>query len=72
MLELSPGKPLRHAMHLDVSVPRDRAAARVSAAVAAGGRVVEDTAPESWILQDRAGNKVGVAAWPDGASTSSN
>jgi len=36
--------------------------------VAAGGTVVEDAgAPGAWILADRSGNKVCIAAWPDGA-----
>jgi len=68
MQELDVAKPLRHAMHVDVSVGRERAAARVAAAVAAGGRVVDGSgAPGGWILADRAGNKVCIAAWPDGA-----
>lgn len=42
----------------------------VRAAVAAGGRVVDDSrAPGAWILADRSGNKVCIAAWPDGAPT---
>lgn len=70
MQDLDPAKPLRHAMHVDVSVARDHAEARVEAAVAAGGRIVEDSgAPGAWILADRAGNKVCIAAWPDGAPT---
>ena len=68
MQDLDPGKPLRHAMHIDVSVARDHAVARMEAAVAAGGKVVDETgAPGSWILADRSGNKVCIAAWPDGA-----
>ncbi|UQU63982.1 hypothetical protein COUCH_34230 [Couchioplanes caeruleus] len=68
MQELNPAKPLRHAMHIDVSVARDRAEARVAAALAAGGRIVDDSeAPATWILADRAGNRVCIAAWPDGA-----
>jgi 4a-hydroxytetrahydrobiopterin dehydratase len=68
MQDLDPAKPLRHAMHVDVSVSRDHAEARMQAAVAAGGRVVDDSeAPASWILADRSGNKVCIAAWPDGA-----
>lgn len=68
MQELSPDKPLRHAMHVDVSVAREHAEERVAAALAAGGRLVDDAdAPEWWILSDAAGNKVCVAAWPDGA-----
>jgi 4a-hydroxytetrahydrobiopterin dehydratase len=71
MQELDATKSLRHAMHLDVSVGREQAEARVEAAVAAGGRVVDDSsAPGAWILADRSGNKVCIAAWPDGASTS--
>src|SRR5690606_38707682 len=70
MQDLDPNKPLRHAMHVDVSVARDHAEARLQAAVAAGGRVVHDSgAPGAWILADRSGNKVCIAAWPDGAPT---
>jgi len=68
--DLNEDKALRHAMHIDVSVPREFAEARVAAAVAAGGRIVaHDEAPEFWILADAAGNKVCVCAWPDGATT---
>ncbi len=70
MQDLDPAKPLRHAMHIDVSVARDQAEARMQAAVAAGGTVVDESeAPASWILADRSGNKVCIAAWPDGAPT---
>ena len=70
MQDLDPAKPLRHAMHVDVSVAREHAEARLQAAVAAGGRVVDESgAPGAWILADRAGNKVCIAAWPDGAAT---
>ena len=48
MQELDPDKPLRHAMHVDVSVAREHVEARVAAALAAGGRIVDDTdAPAS-------------------------
>lgn len=68
MQELDDAKPLRHAMHVDVSVSREHAPARVEAAVAAGGHVVDDSeAPEFWTLSDRAGNKVCIASWSDGA-----
>ncbi len=70
MQDLDPAKPLRHAMHIDVSVAREHAEARMQAAVSAGGRVVDESgAPGAWILADRAGNKVCIAAWPDGAPT---
>jgi 4a-hydroxytetrahydrobiopterin dehydratase len=68
MQDLDPAKPLRHAMHIDVSVAREHAEARMKAAVEAGGTIVDDSeAPASWILADRSGNKVCIAAWPDGA-----
>jgi 4a-hydroxytetrahydrobiopterin dehydratase len=68
MQEIDPAKPLRHAMHVDVSVAREGAGARLAAAVAAGGVIVDDTdAPAAWILADRSGNKVCIVAWPDGA-----
>jgi 4a-hydroxytetrahydrobiopterin dehydratase len=73
MQELDTAKPLRHAMHVDVSVAREDAEARLAAALAAGGRVVDDSsAPAAWILSDRAGNKVCIAAWPDGAKSPSD
>ena len=68
MQDLDEAKPLRHAMHIDVSVAREHATARLEAALAAGGRIVHDgDAPGSWILSDRAGNRVCIAAWPDGS-----
>jgi 4a-hydroxytetrahydrobiopterin dehydratase len=73
MQELDEAKPLRHAMHIDVSVGREEIEARLAAALAAGGRVVDDSsAPGAWILADRAGNKVCIAAWPDGAKDPSD
>jgi 4a-hydroxytetrahydrobiopterin dehydratase len=68
MQDIEEGKTLRHAMHIDVSLSKDSAQARVDAAVKAGGVVVDDShAPSWWILADRSGNKVCVVAWPDGA-----
>lgn len=68
MQDLDPTKPLRHAMHVDVSVAREHAVRRLEAALAAGGRVVEESdAPAGWVLSDRAGNRVCIASWPDGA-----
>ena len=70
MQGLDEAKPLRHAMHIDVSVAREHAEARLAAALAAGGRIVDESeAPASWILADRAGNRVCIAAWPDGATS---
>ena len=67
--ELDEAKPLRHAMHLDVSVAREHVTARLDAALAAGGRIVDEShAPSHWTLSDRAGNRVCICAWPDGLS----
>jgi 4a-hydroxytetrahydrobiopterin dehydratase len=69
MQELDPDKALRHAMHVDVSVAHEHVEARVAAALATGGRIVDDAdAPTSWILADRAGNRVCITAWPDGSN----
>jgi 4a-hydroxytetrahydrobiopterin dehydratase len=69
MQELDAAKPLRHAMHVDVSVAREHAAARLKAALAAGGRIVDEShAPWHWTLADRAGNRVCICAWPDGSA----
>src|SRR3954454_16983245 len=66
MQDLDGAKPLRHAMHVDVSVAREHVEARVAAAVAAGGRIVDDSnAPAHWPLADRPGNRVCICAWPD-------
>ena len=68
MQDIDPNKPLRHAMHIDVSVSKEQAQSRVEAAVAAGGVIVESSeSPSWWVLADRSGNKVCVVAWPDGA-----
>lgn len=71
MQGIDPSKSLQHAMHIDVSLAREHIQARLDAAVAAGGRIVDDSeAPSAWILADRSGNKVCLAAWPDGARPS--
>ena len=68
MQELDAAKPLRHAMHVDVSVAREQAPERLAAALDAGGRIVAES-PEHWTLSDRAGNRVCIAVWPDGGTT---
>jgi 4a-hydroxytetrahydrobiopterin dehydratase len=68
MQDLDENRSLRHAMHIDVSVSKENAKARLTAAVDAGGIVVDDShAPAYWILSDRSGNKVCLVTWPDGA-----
>jgi 4a-hydroxytetrahydrobiopterin dehydratase len=59
-------RPQRNRIHIDVYVPHDQAEARVAAALAAGGHVVnDDNAPGWWTLADAEGNEVDVAPWPD-------
>jgi 4a-hydroxytetrahydrobiopterin dehydratase len=67
MQGLNEAKPLRHAMHVDVSVAREHVATRLQAALVAGGRIVDEShAPSRWTLADRAGNRVCLCAWLDG------
>jgi 4a-hydroxytetrahydrobiopterin dehydratase len=69
MQELDGSKSLRHAMHIDVSVAREQVKARLEAAIAAGGHIVDDSsAPSHWTLSDRADNRVCICAWPDGST----
>jgi 4a-hydroxytetrahydrobiopterin dehydratase len=57
-------RPQRNRIHVDVSVPHDRAEARVAAALAAGGHLVSDAhAPSWWTLADAEGNEVDIATW---------
>jgi 4a-hydroxytetrahydrobiopterin dehydratase len=59
-------RPQRNRIHIDLYVPHDQAEARIAAALAAGGHVVNDAnAPEWWTLADAEGNEVDVAPWPD-------
>jgi 4a-hydroxytetrahydrobiopterin dehydratase len=56
-------RPQRNRVHVDVFVPHDAAEARVAAALAAGGRLVDDShAPDWWTLADVEGNEVDVAS----------
>ena len=55
-------RPERNRVHVDVFVPYDVAEARVASALAAGGRLVDDShAPDWWTLADAEGNEVDVA-----------
>lgn len=52
--------------HFDVFVPADHAQARVDAALAAGGRLVDDThAPAWWSLASPDNHGVDIASWTD-------
>lgn len=58
--------PSRGRTHLDVFVPADQAQARVDAALAAGGRLVDDShAPAWWSLASPDNHGVDIASWTD-------
>ena len=58
--------PGRGRTHFDVFVPADQAAARVEAALAAGGRLVDDAhAPAWWSLASPDNHGVDIAGWTD-------
>jgi 4a-hydroxytetrahydrobiopterin dehydratase len=57
-------RPQRNRIHLDVSVPHDEAEPRIQAALAAGGRLINDAeAPAFWVLADAEGNEACVTTW---------
>src|SRR3954453_10249508 len=63
---LHPPKPGRGRLHIDVSVPADQAEGHVAAALAAGGRLADDShAPDWWTLASPENHGVDIAAWPD-------
>jgi 4a-hydroxytetrahydrobiopterin dehydratase len=54
----------RGRIHIDLYIPADQAQPRIDAALAAGGRIVDDShAPGWWTLADPEGNEVDVAIW---------
>ena len=57
-------RPQRNRIHLDVDVPHDAARARIDAALAAGGRLLSDSAaPAFWVLADPEGNEACICTW---------
>ena len=59
-------RPGRGRSHFDVFVPADQAKARVEAALAAGGRLVDDAyAPAWWSLASPENHGVDIASWTD-------
>jgi 4a-hydroxytetrahydrobiopterin dehydratase len=57
-------RPQRNRIHLDVDVPHDTAQARLKAALAAGGTLLDDrAAPAFWVLADHEGNEVCICTW---------
>jgi len=62
--EMDAPRPQRNRIHVDVYVPEDQVEARVAAAVAAGGRIVNaENAPGWFTLADAEGNEADVAGW---------
>lgn len=56
----------RNRIHLDVNVPADVAEERVAAAVAAGGRLLDDDQARAfWVLADAEGNEACICTWQD-------
>jgi 4a-hydroxytetrahydrobiopterin dehydratase len=59
-------RPQRNRVHFDVVVAHDEAEPRVRAALAAGGRLVDDShARAFWVLADAEGNEACVCTWTD-------
>ena len=62
--QMTVARPQRNRLHIDISVPHDQAPHRVSAALAAGGRLVSDAhSPSFWVLADAEGNEACVSTW---------
>ncbi|MDV3125216.1 4a-hydroxytetrahydrobiopterin dehydratase [Mycobacterium sp. 21AC1] len=54
----------RNRIHLDIDVPHDAAPARIEAALAAGGTLLNDrAAPAFWVLADAEGNEACICTW---------
>jgi 4a-hydroxytetrahydrobiopterin dehydratase len=59
-------RPQRNRIHLDVVVAHDEADARIEAAVAAGGTVIDDRRARAfWVLADPEGNEACICTWED-------
>ena len=57
-------RPQRNRIHVDVDVPAEGVAARIDAALAAGGRLLsDDAAPAYWVLADPEGNEACICTW---------
>lgn len=64
--EVSPPRPGRGRTHIDVSVPAEEVEKRVRAAVAAGGRIVDDSqAPKWYTIASPDNHGVDIAGWAD-------
>jgi 4a-hydroxytetrahydrobiopterin dehydratase len=57
-------RPQRNRVHFDITVAHDEAEARVSAAIAAGGQLIDDSFARSFrVLADAEGNEACVCTW---------
>lgn len=64
--QMDSSRPQRNRIHFDITVAHDEAEARVRAALAAGGHLVDDTFARSfWVLADAEGNEACVCTWTD-------
>jgi len=64
--KLNPPRAGRGRVHIDVNVPAGQAEARIAAAMAAGGRIADDShVPEWWALASPDNHGVDIAAWPN-------
>ncbi len=63
---LDPTRPQRNRIHVDVLIAHDEVAARVDAALAAGGTLLDDSHARSfWVLADPEGNEICICTWQD-------
>ena len=59
-------RPERNRIHLDINVAPEIAEQRIAAALAAGGRLVDDAhARAFWVLADPEGNEACICTWQD-------
>jgi 4a-hydroxytetrahydrobiopterin dehydratase len=59
-------RPQRNRIHIDITVPHDKAQERIDAALAAGGTIVTDEhARAFWVLADPEGNEACICTWQD-------
>ncbi|MFM2183870.1 MAG: hypothetical protein RJB61_2164 [Actinomycetota bacterium] len=62
--EMDPPRTDRSRTHIDVYVSDDEAPERLTAALAAGGRLITDAfAPSWWVLADAEGNEACICTW---------
>jgi 4a-hydroxytetrahydrobiopterin dehydratase len=59
-------RPQRNRIHFDITVPHDEADARIEAALAAGGTLLNDESARAfWVLADAEGNEACICTWQD-------